>query len=83
MSLKWFAMGLGLGATIAVLYTPKAGDETREILREKIDDARQQFTGRTQEQAWSITDVINECEGAVTRKADANGAGDAATGEAS
>lgn len=79
MNLKWFAMGLGLGAAVAILYTPKTGAETREMLREKVGHARRYTAGKIPEERYSITDVINEDQEVVTGKAEAvSGADDAA-----
>jgi gas vesicle protein len=39
MNLKWFAMGLGVGAVVTLFTTPKTGAETREMLQDKADDA--------------------------------------------
>ena len=71
MNLKWFAMGLGLGAVVAILYTPKTGAETREMLRDKVDDARRYATGRIQQERYTIADVLNEGQKVVTGKAEA------------
>jgi gas vesicle protein len=60
MSLKWFGVGLGLGAAVAVLYTPRAGAETREMLRDKADQARRYVAGRIGKERYTIGDVINE-----------------------
>lgn len=70
MNLKWFATGLGLGAAIAILYTPKTGTETREMLQEKVDDARRYAAGSIQEEHYTITDVINEGQEVVTDNAE-------------
>jgi gas vesicle protein len=36
----WFLAGLGLGALAGVLYAPKAGTETREMIRGKAEEGR-------------------------------------------
>ena len=33
--LVWFFAGAAIGASIALLYAPKSGEETRRLLREK------------------------------------------------
>ncbi|HZQ92770.1 MAG TPA: YtxH domain-containing protein [Terriglobales bacterium] len=36
----WFLAGLGIGATLGVLYAPKSGVETREALRRSAEEGR-------------------------------------------
>jgi gas vesicle protein len=53
-SFLWFLAGLGVGAVVGVLYAPKSGNETRDVIRSKAqegaDMARQQAR-RAREQA--------------------------------
>ena len=66
-SFLWFLAGLGVGAVVGVLYAPRSGDETREVLiskaREGQDRMRQQAR-RAREQAndWVDRgrDVLNQ-----------------------
>jgi gas vesicle protein len=43
-SMKWagsvsaFAVGIGIGATLAVLFAPASGDETRDYIRASAND---------------------------------------------
>ncbi len=38
--LLWFLIGAALGASVALLYAPKSGKETRRYLRRKSSEAR-------------------------------------------
>jgi gas vesicle protein len=53
-SFLWFLAGLGVGAVVGVLYAPRSGDETRDVIRSKAQEgaerARQQVR-RAREQA--------------------------------
>jgi gas vesicle protein len=40
-SFLWFLAGLGVGAAVGVLYAPRSGDETREVLRAKAEEGRE------------------------------------------
>jgi len=40
-SFLWFLAGLGVGAAVGVLYAPRSGDETREVLRSKAEEGRE------------------------------------------
>jgi gas vesicle protein len=48
-SILWFLAGLGVGAVVGVLYAPKSGAETREALREKLEEGREFVTAKTGE----------------------------------
>ncbi len=39
-SFLWFLAGLGVGAVVGVLYAPRAGDETRQVIRDKAEEGR-------------------------------------------
>jgi gas vesicle protein len=36
--LLWFLAGLGIGATLGVLYAPRSGEETRQALRNRAEE---------------------------------------------
>ncbi|MGH9673029.1 MAG: YtxH domain-containing protein [Bryobacteraceae bacterium] len=36
----WFVAGAAIGATIALLYAPTSGEETRRMIREKTGEGR-------------------------------------------
>ena len=44
-ALAWFITGAVLGATIAVLYTPRSGKDTRRLLTERTQQSRDALTG--------------------------------------
>ena len=48
--LMWFAAGVALGATVAVLYAPASGQETRRKIAEKTEQGRIALV----EQGWDI-----------------------------
>lgn len=59
MNLKWFGIGLGVGAGIAILSTPRTGAETREALKNMADKARERVSRKVEEEHYTITDVID------------------------
>jgi len=66
-SFLWFLAGLGVGAVVGVLYAPRSGDETREVLRSKAQEGSErvrQQARRAREQAndWVDRggDVLNQ-----------------------
>jgi gas vesicle protein len=46
-SFGWFLAGIGIGAVVGVLYAPRSGDETREVLLSKAQEGGE----RVREQA--------------------------------
>lgn len=48
-SLVWFLAGLGLGALAGVLYAPRSGSETREVLRARAEEGRDYVRNRAKE----------------------------------
>ena len=66
-SFLWFLAGLGVGAVVGVLYAPRSGDETRDVIRSKAQEGSErvrQQARRAREQAsdWVDrgSDVINQ-----------------------
>lgn len=37
----WFTAGLAIGATVALLYAPASGEETRRKIRKKAEEGRE------------------------------------------
>ncbi|MGA9980454.1 MAG: YtxH domain-containing protein [Candidatus Sulfotelmatobacter sp.] len=48
-SFAWFLAGLGLGAVVGVLYAPRSGTETREVLRARAEEGRDFVRNRARE----------------------------------
>ena len=58
-SFLWFLAGLGIGAVVGVLYAPRSGEETREVLMSKAQEGRdrvRQHARRVREQAGDWVD---------------------------
>lgn len=45
----WFLAGLGIGAAVGILYAPKAGEETRQRLREVAEEGRDSVRERARQ----------------------------------
>lgn len=48
-SFVWFLAGLGIGAVVGVLYAPRPGSETREVLRARAEEGREYVKNRARE----------------------------------
>lgn len=47
-SFLWFLTGLGIGAALGVLYAPRSGRETRDVIRGKAEEGRNLVMDRAQ-----------------------------------
>ena len=47
--LSYFFLGIGLGVAAGILFAPKAGDETRRMLRDKADESKDYLRRRSEE----------------------------------
>jgi gas vesicle protein len=45
-SFVWFLAGLGVGALVGVLYAPRSGSETRDVLRSRAEEGREYVRDR-------------------------------------
>ena len=45
----WFMAGTAIGATIALLYAPQSGRETRRIIKKKTREGREALIDNSQE----------------------------------
>lgn len=66
-SFVWFLAGLGLGALVGVLYAPRSGSETRDVLRSRAEEGREYLRtrardARSQASEWVDRgrDVVNQ-----------------------
>ncbi len=48
-SFGWFLAGLGVGAAVGILYAPRPGEETREVIRAKAEESRDYVKTRARE----------------------------------
>ena len=67
---SYFFLGLGLGVAAGLLFAPKTGAETRDLLLSKADEGKEYLKQRTIELRESAEDVIEKGKSAVTRQRD-------------
>ena len=48
-TLAWFLTGSIIGATVAILFAPKSGKETRQIITDKTQAGREAVAGTSQD----------------------------------
>ncbi len=64
----WFLAGLGLGALVGVLYAPKAGTETREMIRGKAEEGREFVVTRARDVRQQANEVIDRGRGVMDQQ---------------
>jgi gas vesicle protein len=67
---SYFFLGLGLGVAVGLLFAPKSGTETRELLRSKADEGKEYLRRRSVELRDSASDVIERGKSNVSRSRD-------------
>jgi gas vesicle protein len=56
--LPYFILGLGLGAALGVLFAPKSGAETRQLLRDRAEDGADYIKRRGDEFKESAAEAL-------------------------
>jgi gas vesicle protein len=68
---SYFLVGLGIGALVGILYAPKSGDETRELLSRKADEGRDYAQKKARELRERAEDLIERSKEIMSRQKDA------------
>jgi gas vesicle protein len=67
---SYFFLGLGLGVAVGLLFAPKAGSETRDLLLTKADEGKEFLKRRSNELRDTAADALEKGKTAVTRQKD-------------
>ena len=68
--LSYFCLGLGLGVAVGVLFAPKSGAETRQLLRSRAEEGADYVKRRGVELRETATDALDRGKQAVSRHRD-------------
>jgi gas vesicle protein len=66
--LSYFFLGLGIGVAVGILFAPKSGEETRDIIRSKAGESKDYIRRRGEEFRDTAADAIERGKGAVQRQ---------------
>jgi gas vesicle protein len=58
-SFLWFLAGMGVGALVGVLYAPRSGTETRDVLRARADEGREYVRARARQAREQAADWVD------------------------
>jgi gas vesicle protein len=62
-----FLVGATIGATIALLFAPKTGRETRRLISRKAEEGADYVTSKSREFRQQAEDLIDKAEGFIDR----------------
>lgn len=65
---SYFFLGLGIGVAVGILFAPKSGEETRELLKEKAEEGKEYLKRRSEELKESASDALGKGREAITRQ---------------
>jgi gas vesicle protein len=67
-SFVWFLAGLGVGALVGVLYAPRSGNETREVLRARAEEGRDYVRNRAREAREQASEWVDRGRDVVSQQ---------------
>ena len=68
--LSYFFLGLGLGVAVGVLFAPKSGAETRDLIRNKANESADFAKKRANEFRDQASDAIERGKQTISRHKD-------------
>jgi len=68
--MSYFCLGLGLGVAVGVLFAPKSGVETRQLLRSKADEGVDYVKRRSDDLRETAAEALDRGKQTVSRHRD-------------
>src|SRR5437879_611797 len=68
--ISYFFLGLGLGVAAGLLFAPKSGAETRDLILTKADESKDYLRRRGEQLRDSANDVLEKGRSVVTKQRD-------------
>ena len=65
-----FVLGVGVGVVVGLLFAPKTGEETRELLKNKADEGKEYLKKRGSELRETAGEVLERGRDVVGRQKD-------------
>ena len=66
--ISYFCLGLGIGVAVGILFAPKSGEETRQLLRSKADESKDFLKQKSVELKDSAVDLADKSKLALQRQ---------------
>lgn len=68
--LSYFFLGLGVGVAVGIIFAPKSGEETRNLIRTKAGEGKDYLRKRTDDLRETASGVIDRGRDLVNRQRD-------------
>jgi gas vesicle protein len=68
--LSCFLFGVGIGAFLALMFAPRSGQETRDLLGSKAASGRDYVTSRTRDMREQAEQVVGKAKDLVNQQKD-------------
>lgn len=65
---SYFFLGLGIGVAVGILFAPKSGAETRELLKERAEEGKEYVKRRSAELRDSTVEAYEKGKEAVIKQ---------------
>ncbi|MGA2711670.1 MAG: YtxH domain-containing protein [Bryobacteraceae bacterium] len=65
-----FFLGLGIGVGVGLLFAPKSGEETRDILLSKADEGKEYLKKQTSGLRESASEMVDKGREVINRQKD-------------
>ena len=65
-----FLLGLGIGVGVGLLFAPRSGEETRDILLKKTDEGKDYLKRQTEDLRGSASGIVDKGRDAINRQRD-------------
>ena len=66
----YFLAGLGIGSVVGILFAPRSGDETRELLASRYDEGKDYVSRRSREAREQAEEYVERGKRVVNRTRD-------------
>jgi gas vesicle protein len=65
-----FFLGLGIGVGVGLLFAPKSGEETRDLLLSKADEGKEYLKKQTEGLRDQASDLVEKSRDVINRQRD-------------
>ena len=65
-----FLLGLGIGVGVGLLFAPRSGEETRDMLMSKADEGKDYLKRQTEDLRGSAADIVDKGREVINRQRD-------------